>query len=131
MACGSLGVIFQIQGELAEAERMFDRALKIFEELGLHDGVAACYVNLGLVHRRRARVDRAQKLFEKALTIEREKLGRPEGIVECYDQLADLYTQRGEFYRADQLRRERGAMNRDIRRQNAYPFGDLFPTDFE
>ncbi len=70
-------------------------------------------------------------MFDRAMMIEREELERPEGIVECYDQLADLYADRGEFYRADQLRRERAALAKDIRRQNPYPFGDLFPTEFD
>lgn len=70
MAFTNLGTVHHQQGDLEEAERVFDRALEIDERLGDSKGMAANYANIGSICRERGHLGRAEKMFNAALEID-------------------------------------------------------------
>jgi len=81
---------------------MYHKALTIYEKLGLQEGMAITYGNLGGIYRKRGDLDQAEKMVKKALAID-EKLGRLEGMANHYSNLGRLYQTRGELDPAEEM----------------------------
>ncbi len=73
------------------------RALKAVETGSAKE--AMLLGNLGLVYQKRSDLDEAEKMFEKALDIEK-KLGRLEGVANNYGNLGVIHRIRGDLDRA-------------------------------
>jgi predicted ATPase len=101
-ALGSLGEIALAEGDLDQAEALFEEAARGFMEAG-HDGNYAAEVgNLGEVMRRQGHLDRARGLFTEAL--ERfAALGDEAAVGECLQDLAVVANRQGENERAARL----------------------------
>ena len=93
------------RGELDEAERMFRKALAIFERVAHQEGIAVACSNLGLIYQTRGKLDEAERMHRKALAIE-ERLGLQEGMAESYNNLGTIYQTRGKLDEADQMYRK-------------------------
>ena len=68
-AYGNLGNIYQTRGDLARAEKMHKKSLKLDRELGSKEGMANQYGNLGNVYRIRGDLDRAEEMLKKSVTL--------------------------------------------------------------
>ena len=66
---------------------------------------AACYGNLGNVYLTRGDLNEAERLYRKALKIEK-KLGRQEGMANVYGGLGNVYLTRGDLGKAEQFCRK-------------------------
>ena len=66
---GSLGNIKMQQGELKEAEKLYNKSLEIDKELGRKEGIAATFINLGSIKEKLGELEEAEKLYKKALKI--------------------------------------------------------------
>jgi Tfp pilus assembly protein PilF len=70
MAFTNMGTVHHLRGDMAEAERVFDRALEIDERTGDVKGMAANYANLGSICRERGNLGKAERMFNAALEID-------------------------------------------------------------
>ncbi|MFT4557068.1 MAG: tetratricopeptide (TPR) repeat protein [Planctomycetaceae bacterium] len=94
------GWIHHLHGELDDAIRCHKTIL----ELTSNDNpfYACALGNLGIVYDTLGDLDRAEKMFVKALKID-EGLGRKEGMATAYGNLGIVYKTRGELGRAEQM----------------------------
>ncbi len=89
-----LGVTFQVNGRLDEAEDWFRKALTIEEELGNRPHIASTYYELGMTAQGRRRLDEAENWFRKSLGID-EELGNRSHMAITYVQLGSTSLLRG------------------------------------
>ncbi len=94
-----VGIIFYRLGELDKALEYYGKALKLDEELGRKEGMAANYGNLGNVYRIKGDLDKALEYYEKALKLD-EELGRKEGMAVQLGNMGTVYHTRGDFDKA-------------------------------
>lgn len=73
---------------------MYEKALEIYEALGLKENLASIYGNLGLVFKTRGDLVQAETMFKKALAIA-EPLGFKEVMPNMYGNLGLVYKTRG------------------------------------
>jgi len=100
-----LAYIFNSLGDLTKSEESIRKSLEIEEKLGLLEGMAGDYGNLGLIYRMRGDLDKAEQMHRKALEI-KERLGLQEGMAIDYGNLGLIYQTRGELDKADQMHRK-------------------------
>jgi len=86
---GNLGNIFQLRGDLDEAEKMYRRVLEIDKRLGRLESLATAYVNLGLVSQARRDLDESRKLWAKARDLFAQ-IGMPQMVAKYQRWLDDL-----------------------------------------
>lgn len=102
------GILRRQQGDLAEAERLYRRALAIRErEQGPnHLDVAAVLNNLGIVEAAQGNEEAARPLLERALSIRQTALGKAHLLTaESLNNLALLYAAQGNTAAAEPLYR--------------------------
>lgn len=99
IATGNMGVVYATKGELDKALGYFEEALKLDEELGRKEGMAANFGNIGIVNRIKGELDKALEYHEKALKLD-EELGRKEGMAAVYGNIGIVYRRKGEFDKA-------------------------------
>ena len=75
------------------------RVLKLHEELGIKEGVASDYENIGNIYLTRGELAKALEYYEKALKLD-EKLGRKGGIAEDYLSTGNVFRTKGELDKA-------------------------------
>jgi len=80
--------VLKMQGKLDQAIEMYEKTLELNETLGLKEGIANSYGNLGIIYEMRGELDRAVELHEKSLAIS-EKLGLQGGIANSYGNLGN------------------------------------------
>ena len=68
-AYAHLGLVYQTDADLAQAEVMHKRALELFEVLGDREGMAATCGNLGLVYQTRGDLAQAAAIYKKSLVL--------------------------------------------------------------
>ncbi len=90
-------------GLLDAAEGLSRRSLELVDVGTVEE--AAVTGNLGVIHRTRGDLDRAEEMHRKALEIE-EKLGRLEGMADQYGNLGLVYGTRGDLDRAEETHRK-------------------------
>ena len=94
-----LGVIFYHLGELEKALEYYEKALKLHEELGSKEGMAADYGNMGIVYWVKGELEKALEYYEKALELD-EELGRKEGMANQLGNIGIVYQIKGELGKA-------------------------------
>ena len=85
IACGNMGIIYQIFGDLKGAEKLHRLSLNIEKERGGYEGMANQYGNLGIIYQQQGNLEQAEKMFLKSHKIDK-KLGRLEGIAKKLQQ---------------------------------------------
>ena len=109
-AIHSLGFLYKEQCKLGEAEQMFERALRGYEEaLGpKHTSTLQTVNNLGNLYADQGKLDKAEQMYERALRGYKEVLGSED--VERYRpalntmiNMGNLYKKREEFTKARQM----------------------------
>ncbi|MCA1994544.1 MAG: CHAT domain-containing protein, partial [Coleofasciculus sp. S288] len=98
----NLALLYEAQGNYAQAEPLYQRALAIFEKvLGPeHPDVAASLSALGSLYHAQGNYAQAEPLFQRALAIS-EKVLRPEHplVATSLNNLAELYWAKGDIAR--------------------------------
>ncbi len=102
----SLAVIYQAQGKLSEAERLFQQTLAVDEKvLGPeHPDTATTLSNLAIVYGNQGKYAEAESLNQRALAIRENALG-PEhtDVAVSLNNLALFYKHQGKYEEAEPL----------------------------
>jgi tetratricopeptide (TPR) repeat protein len=105
-----LGMLYYDQGKLGEAEQMYERALRGYEEaLGLtHTSTLDTVNNLGALYRNQGKLGEAEQMYERALRGYEEALGHHRvqqymPALNTLENLGDLYATRAESTKARAL----------------------------
>ncbi|NOR78457.1 MAG: tetratricopeptide repeat protein [Methanophagales archaeon] len=94
-----LGRIFYHLGEINNALKYFENALKLNEDLGIKEGMAADLGNIGTVYRIKGELDNALEYYGKALKLN-EDLGIKEGMAIGLGNIGNVYQIKGELDKA-------------------------------
>lgn len=94
-----LGTVCLRQGNLAEAERWYKRALAGMSRSASGEGMIKALNNLGLVHRNLGHWDRAADYFQRGIEAA-ERLGHYSTIAVCSSNLGLVHFHRGDWSRA-------------------------------
>ncbi|OCL00351.1 uncharacterized protein K441DRAFT_99752 [Cenococcum geophilum 1.58] len=100
-----LGNLYAGQGKLDEAEKMFERALRGYEEaLGAkHTSTLGTVNNLGILYWRQGKLDDAEKMYERALR-GREALDlKHTSTLDTINSLGLLYADKGKLSEAEKM----------------------------
>lgn len=89
-------------GELADAERSYQKVLAIGNMIKDQESVAIATSNLGQIFRARGDLEQAEALFKKSLEID-IALARKEGIASNYSNLGIIYEIRGQLDHAEAM----------------------------
>ncbi|WP_433043107.1 tetratricopeptide repeat protein [Dactylosporangium sp. CS-033363] len=100
-----LGLLAQNRGDYPEAERRYQQALSMFEEVGDRAGVSAGLHQLGNVAEARGDYPEAERRYQQALAIS-EELGDRAGIATSHHQLGILAQRRGDRPEAERRYRQ-------------------------
>ncbi|MDX1661484.1 MAG: tetratricopeptide repeat protein, partial [Gemmatimonadota bacterium] len=99
----TLGRLGQVQGDNSpRVIGWFEESLELYRDAGHRSGEARALMNLGNVHRRLERFDRAGALFEEALEISRD-LDDSLGVGGALMNLGEMATAKGDLERAREL----------------------------
>ena len=101
---GTLGILAQLRGDFAAAERSYRQALEIFERIGDQAGMSVGYHQLGMLAERRGDFAAAERSYRQALEIF-ERIGDQAGMSVGYHQLGMLAERRGDYEAAEPLYR--------------------------
>ena len=85
----SLGTVYRLRGDLDGAEAMYNKSLKIDEDLGRKEGMASNYTNLGNVYQTHGDLDRAKEAWQTARALF-EQIGMPHMVQKMDGWLASL-----------------------------------------
>jgi tetratricopeptide (TPR) repeat protein len=105
-ALHNLGNLYLDQGKLAEAEKMYKRALQGYEEaLGAnHTSTLNTVNNLGLLYRNQGKLAEAEKMHERALQGKEEALGASHtSTLDTVNNLGLLYADQGKLAEAEKI----------------------------
>jgi len=97
----SLGAIFWTKGEYDKALELYQKYLRISEELGDRQGIGKASNNLGTVYSDKGEYDKAIELFRKYLRIS-EEIGDKRGIGIASFHLGGLFLELGELKKAEE-----------------------------
>jgi CHAT domain-containing protein/Tfp pilus assembly protein PilF len=102
----NLALLYDEQGKYAEAEPLYQRALRIYEKaLGLkHRNVATSLLNLAALYRDQGKYAEAEPLYQRALRIYEKALGAEHpAVATSLNSLALLYGNQGKYAEAEPL----------------------------
>ncbi|MGC6526630.1 MAG: tetratricopeptide repeat protein [Paracoccaceae bacterium] len=85
----NLGNLSQIRGDLAAAERYYEQALKLNQELGRKEGMAKNYTNLGILADTRGDLAAARAFWVQARDLYAE-IGVPHMVEKVQESLDGL-----------------------------------------
>jgi DNA-binding winged helix-turn-helix (wHTH) protein/tetratricopeptide (TPR) repeat protein len=121
MAQTDLAGIRYRQGDITQAESMFEQALTTFRQIGNTMGVAAVLSNLGAVKLGQGELTQAQKLLEQSIP-EYQALGDDEGLALAFNNLGDVARQAGQLDTADSNYRQAKVSAAKIDDKNALAY---------
>ena len=87
------------QGEYEKAVDLYNRSLKMFEDLGDKSGIASTLHHLGMIHHDQGEYEKAVELYNKSLKI-KEELGDKSGIAITLGQIGMIYESKENFKEA-------------------------------
>jgi tetratricopeptide (TPR) repeat protein len=102
----NLGYLFNDQSKLAEAEQMYERALRGKEKaLGAeHTSTLDTVNNLGLLYTDQGKLALAEQMYERALRGKEKALGAEHtSTLDTVNNLGNLYTDQGKLALAEQM----------------------------
>ncbi|KAH8746821.1 hypothetical protein F5882DRAFT_454954 [Hyaloscypha sp. PMI_1271] len=102
----SLGYLFNDQSKLAEAEQMYERALRGYEKaLGTeHTSTLDTVGNLGALYADQGKLALAEQMYERALQGKEKALGKEHtSTLETVNNLGNLYANQGKLALAEQM----------------------------
>jgi tetratricopeptide (TPR) repeat protein len=111
-----LGMLAQARGDYSEAERRYQQALTINEQLGNQAGMANTYHQLGILAQLRGDYPEAERRYQQSVTIE-EQLGNQAGMANSYGQLGVLAHDRGNYPEAERRYQQSLTMNEQLGNQ--------------
>ncbi|MCK4475700.1 MAG: tetratricopeptide repeat protein [Methanophagales archaeon] len=114
---GELGGISYYSGELDEALEYHEEALKLDEELGIKEGIAANLGSIGIVYRGKGELEKALEYHEMALNLFRE-LGLKEGIALARGSIGIVYGIKGDFDKALEYFEKALKLHEELRSKN-------------
>ncbi|MFG2045713.1 tetratricopeptide repeat protein, partial [Dactylosporangium sp. NPDC048998] len=94
------GILAQLRGDYAEAERRYQQSLTISKRLGDQAGLASGYHQLGMLAQDRGDYAEAERRYQQSLTIF-EGLGDQSGLAASYGQFGILAQLRGDYAEAE------------------------------
>jgi CHAT domain-containing protein/Tfp pilus assembly protein PilF len=109
LALVTVGDAYRFQGDLERAKPLYERSLKIYEQvLGPEDLLVADNLDyLADIYRQQHDFDKAEELYRRALEIRKKKLGGEHSSVGAsLDNLATLYMANSDYARAEPLYRQ-------------------------
>ncbi len=95
---------------------MYQKALKLGEELGSQDGMATSYGNLGLIYEARSDLNRAEDMQLKSLKLGKE-LGSKVGMARAYGNLGIIHWSRGDIDSAEAMQLRALKLNEELSRK--------------
>ena len=98
-AIGNIVIIYQSKGELDKSLELFEKGLKLYEDLGRKEGIALLLGNIGVVHQTKGELDKSLVYFEKAFKLN-EEFGLKEGIANQLGNIGVIYLIKGELSNA-------------------------------
>jgi tetratricopeptide (TPR) repeat protein len=101
-----MGLLYDRQGQYADAEPMFKRSLAIKEKTfgPNHPDVAIALINLASLYGEQARFSEAEPLHKRALAINEKALGpNHSDVAAALNNLANLYGKQGRYAEAEPL----------------------------
>lgn len=98
----NLAAISYVKGEYDRAIELFEKYLKISEEIGDKREIGNASSNLGIVYQERGEYDKTIELFNKDLKIS-EEIGNKPGIGMISGNLGNVYFEIGEYNKAIEL----------------------------
>jgi tetratricopeptide (TPR) repeat protein len=105
-AIHSLGMLYVEQGRLLEAEQMFKRALRGYEEARgpTHTSTLASVLGLGTLYTDQGKLGEAEQMYERALRGYEEALGPTHtSTLQTVNNLGCLYLNQGKLSKAEQM----------------------------
>ncbi|KAH8593059.1 hypothetical protein B0O99DRAFT_743067 [Bisporella sp. PMI_857] len=105
-ACHNLGLLYADQGKLAEAEQMYERALRGYEKaLGAeHTSTLDTVNNLGNLYVDLGKLAEAEQMYERALRGCEKALGAEHtSTLDTVNNLGNLYKDQGKLAEAEQM----------------------------
>ncbi|MFY0643490.1 MAG: tetratricopeptide repeat protein [Bacteroidia bacterium] len=108
MAINSQGIVLKLNGEYAQAMKLFEQGLNLAEPLQYKKGIADALTNIGELFMIQNNYDSAQKKYNKSLKLSRE-IDYAEGIVNNLTLIGDVhrhehdYAKALEYYQQGQL----------------------------
>jgi tetratricopeptide (TPR) repeat protein len=97
-----LGMLAQLRGDYADAERLYQEALDIKGQRGDQAGASKTYHQLGMLAQERGNYPEAERLYRQSLDID-ERRGDQAGVGKSYHQLGILAQDRGDYPEAERL----------------------------
>ena len=113
VALGSLAVVYQSLGAMAEARRIYEQVLAEFESLGDRRNIAAMLHQLGILHQQQGEYPAARQRYEQSLAIKQE-LGDRARIASSLHQLGRLHELQGEYPAARQRYEQSLAIQQEL-----------------
>ncbi|HII05798.1 MAG TPA: tetratricopeptide repeat protein [Methanotrichaceae archaeon] len=98
-ALGNIGLIYIAKGELDQALKCIEEALKVHKEIGHRQGEAAALGNIGLIYRDKGEPDQALKYIGEALKIDKV-IGDRQGEARQLGNVGLIYQAKGKLYKA-------------------------------
>ena len=91
--------IFQQKGEIPKALELYNKGLKIYENLGDKIGVAAILNNTGLIYKNQGDLQKSLECYQKSLVLQ-EEVGDKIGLAKALNNLGFMYNQLKDFPKA-------------------------------
>jgi tetratricopeptide (TPR) repeat protein len=121
-----LGHLQRRLGELADAERSYQKVLALGNRIEDQELIAVATGNLGILYATRGDLDDAEAMYNKSLEL-CETLGRKEGMANQYGNLGNLYAVRGDLDDAEAMYKKSLELNKTLGRKEgmASDYGNL------
>ncbi len=96
ISLNNIGIVYEKWGNYEKAIEYYQKALKIFEELGNRKGMAALMNNIGIVYYNWTNYEKAIEYYQKSLQME-EELGNKQGTANSLNNIGLIYMNWGNY----------------------------------
>ena len=98
-ALNNMGYAYKQQGNIAKALELYQKSLKIQQDIGNKEGYATSLNNLGLIYNNQGDIQKAFEYYNKSLKIQNE-IGDKKGIARTLNNIGLIYYNQGEISKA-------------------------------